>query len=55
MKAPAALESVIAESHEALRKILNRDPSGYAALFANPKDIADPITTSRPAESMLGK
>jgi ketosteroid isomerase-like protein len=39
MKGPAALESAIAESHEALRKILNGDPSGYAALFANREDI----------------
>lgn len=39
LKGPPALESVIAESHEALRKILNGDPSGYAALFANREDI----------------
>ncbi len=39
MKAPPALETVIAESHEALREILNGDPSGYAALFANRDDI----------------
>lgn len=36
---PPALEEAIAESHEALRKILNGDPSGYAALFADRKDI----------------
>ena len=34
-----ALEEAIAESHEALRKILNGDPSGYAALFADRDDI----------------
>ena len=34
-----ALEIVIAESHEALRKILNRDPTGYAPLFADRDDI----------------
>src|SRR5437868_3899084 len=34
VKVPLALEAAIAESHEALRKILNGDPSGYAALFA---------------------
>jgi len=39
LKAPPALEAVIAESHEALRKILNGDPSGYAALFADRGDI----------------
>jgi len=38
-KAPPALEAVIAESHEALRNILNGDPSGYAALFADRNDI----------------
>ena len=38
-KAPPALEAAIAESHEALRKILNGDPSGYAALFADREDI----------------
>ena len=32
---PPALEATVAESHEALRKILNGDPSGYAALFAD--------------------
>jgi uncharacterized protein (TIGR02246 family) len=37
--APPALEAAIAESHEALRKILNGDPSGYAALFADRDDI----------------
>jgi len=36
---PPALEATIAESHEALRKILNGDPSGYAALFADRDDI----------------
>ncbi len=36
---PDALESVITASHEALRKILNGDPSGYAALFADRDDI----------------
>ena len=36
---PSALEAVIDESHEALRKILNGDPSGYAALFADRDDI----------------
>lgn len=36
---PASLESAIAESHEALRKILNGDPSGYEALFADRDDI----------------
>lgn len=36
---PPALEAAIAESHEALRKILNGDPSGYAALFADRSDI----------------
>ncbi|HTL57143.1 MAG TPA: nuclear transport factor 2 family protein [Candidatus Limnocylindrales bacterium] len=39
VKVPLALEAAIAESHEALRKILNGDPSGYAALFANRDDI----------------
>lgn len=34
-----ALESTITESHEALRKILGGDPSGYAALFADRDDI----------------
>ena len=34
-----ALESAITESHEALRKILGGDPSGYAALFADRDDI----------------
>ena len=36
---PPALEAVIDESHEALRNILNGDPSGYAALFADRGDI----------------
>ena len=36
---PPALEATITESHEALRKILNGDPSGYAALFADRDDI----------------
>ena len=36
---PPALEVTIAESHEALRKILNGDPSGYAALFGDRSDI----------------
>ena len=36
---PAELEAVIAESHEALRLILNGDSSGYAALFADRDDI----------------
>jgi len=39
VKVPPALEAAIAESHEALRKILNGDPSGYAALFADRDDI----------------
>ena len=39
MKVPPALEAAIEESHEALRKILNGDPSGYAALFADRDDI----------------
>lgn len=39
VKLPPKLESAIAESHEALRKILNGDPSGYAALFADRADI----------------
>jgi uncharacterized protein (TIGR02246 family) len=38
-KVPPALEAAIDESHEALRKILNGDPSGYAALFADRDDI----------------
>ena len=38
-KVPPALEAAIEESHEALRKILNGDPSGYAALFADRDDI----------------
>lgn len=36
---PTGLEMAITESHEALRKILNGDPSGYAALFADRDDI----------------
>ena len=36
---PPRLEATVAESHEALRKILNGDPSGYAALFADRDDI----------------
>ena len=36
---PAALEAAIDQSHEALRRILNGDPSGYAALFADRDDI----------------
>lgn len=39
VKLPAELESAIEQSHEALRRILNGDPSGYAALFANRDDI----------------
>src|SRR5947208_722008 len=39
VKVPTALETAVAESHEALRKILNGDPSGYAALFADRDDI----------------
>lgn len=36
---PPSLEAVIAESHDALGKILNGDPSGYAALFVDRGDI----------------
>lgn len=36
---PTALEKAVTQSHEALRKILNGDPSGYAALFADRDDI----------------
>lgn len=36
---PAGLEATVAESHEALRRILNGDTSGYAALFADREDI----------------
>lgn len=36
---PPALEQTVTQSHEALRKILNGDPSGYAALFADQADI----------------
>jgi hypothetical protein len=39
LKLPPALEAVVAQSHEALRKILNGDPSGYAAVFADRDDI----------------
>ena len=39
MKLSSALEATITESHEALRKIVNGDPSGYAALFADRDDI----------------
>jgi ketosteroid isomerase-like protein len=39
LRLPPALEAAIDESHEALRKILNGDPSGYAALFADREDI----------------
>ena len=51
---PPALEAVIAESHDALRKILNGDPSGYAALFADRADITlgnpfGPFGKGRPA------
>ena len=40
MKVPQGLEPAIQESHEALRRILNGDPSGYAALFADRDDIS---------------
>ena len=51
---PPALEAVIAESHDALRNILNGDPSGYAALFADRTDITlgnpfGPFGKGRPA------
>jgi Domain of unknown function (DUF4440) len=36
---PLALEQAVTQSHEALRRILNGDPSGYAALFADSADI----------------
>lgn len=36
---PPALEAAIGESREALRRILNGDPSGYAALFADRPDV----------------
>lgn len=36
---PPALEATVAESREALRQILNGNPSGYAALFADRDDI----------------
>jgi len=57
VKVPPALEAAIAESHEALRKILNGDPSGceVGTRWKLVHRHADPITTSRPAESMLGK
>jgi hypothetical protein len=38
-KLPPALEAAITQSHEALREILNGDPSGYAALYADRDDI----------------
>lgn len=36
---PPALEAAVTQSHEALRRILNGDPAGYAALFADREDI----------------
>lgn len=36
---PPALEAAIGDSREALRRILNGDPSGYAALFADRPDV----------------
>ena len=39
MKGNPELEAAISESHEALRRILNGDPAGYAALFADRADI----------------
>jgi hypothetical protein len=42
VKLPQKLEVVIEESHVALSKILNGDPSGYAALFADRHDITNP-------------
>lgn len=39
LQLPPALEATVAQSHEALRLILNGDPSGYAALFADREDI----------------
>ena len=36
---PPALEVAIAQSHAALGKIVNGDPSGYAVLFADRADI----------------
>jgi hypothetical protein len=39
VKLPAGLEDAIGQSHEALRRILNAEPSGYAALFADRDDI----------------
>lgn len=38
-KGPPAFEAAVTESHEALRRILNGDPAGYAALFADRSDI----------------
>lgn len=53
-KLPPELEAAIGESHEALRRILNGDPSGYAALFADRADITlgnpfGPFGRGRPA------
>lgn len=39
LQLPPALEATVAQSHEALRLILNGDPSGYASLFADRDDI----------------
>lgn len=39
LQLPPALEATVAQSHDALRLILNGDPSGYAALFADREDI----------------
>jgi uncharacterized protein (TIGR02246 family) len=39
LQLPPALEATVDQSHEALRLILNGDPSGYAALFADRDDI----------------
>ena len=39
LQLPPALEATVVQSHEALRLILNGDPSGYAALFADRDDI----------------
>jgi ketosteroid isomerase-like protein len=36
---PPSFRATIAESREALRRILNGDPSGYVALFADREDI----------------
>jgi ketosteroid isomerase-like protein len=38
-RSPPAFEAAVAESREALRRILNGDTSGYAALFADREDI----------------